>query len=561
MNNIVGIEDLEVLFAQVERAKQQWETAIDALPELVFIVNESGYIVRANRAVENWTNILVTEVAGKTFHEIIHPSCQHSCKIDTFWQNAKQEASSFNPITEQIYDTCLDKHLLLRVRRTDQEQWNDRYTLIVIVQDVTKQYEMEQALHDNAKRFEVLNAISKSILIAQNPTQIANLVLEHLHPLVPYSFACIISFDSNLENMVPLAASGEHANHIQEEKLNNFSQHLSGLQSQLKQAFLVNDVSQQPDIYALLEHLSLSRVGSIWNVPLIVQKRFIGTIILANKKRYAFKRSYYPIVQEVAKLLTVGFRQAWLRTRLEKSNENLRNSLRANEEQLQTVSHELRSPMGIIKGYTEMLYQGLLGPLTDEQQEALQILDRKGDQLLHMVQSLFTLQKMDSANLQREDVDLNAFMHEVVNSWRVLANNKEIKLKIELEPDLPTQSLDVNFMNQLFSNLLDNAIKFSQPGDTVTVRTWTTYEDLVIAVVDEGKGIPPSVLENIFQRFYQVEKGSSQSKLGAGIGLALCQAIVTAHGGRIWAESEGENKGSTIFVSLPWSLSNDEPVV
>ncbi len=558
LKNIDEIENADSIFARVEQAKQQWEAAVDALPELICVVNDAGTIIRANRAIEDWTNFPVTEVEGLNLHTLIHPSCQQPCYLDDFWQNVKQEADSFSLMTLKIYDPVLKKHLHLRARRTGQGKWTDRVDRIFIFHDVTKQHQMEESLRENAKRFEVLNAISKSILIAQTPQQIANFALSQLPSLVPYSFACIISYDTDLEKLSLLGISGNEANEIQKNRLKDFSEVVSTTQDYLRHDFIMDNVDEHPTVRRALDQLSLGAMNSMWNSPLEVEGRFIGTLILADKKRNAFEQDQNPVVKEVAKLLTVSLRQAWLRNRLESSNENLQNLLRANQQQLQTVSHELRSPLGIIMGYTEMLHQGLLGPLTDDQQKALEILEKKGDQLLTLVQSLFTLKKVDSANLKRQDMDPAAFLHEIVDSWQVLAKNKEIKLIVDVEPNLPPQYVDKDLLTQVFSNLLDNAIKFSQARGEVTVLARASYSDLIFSVADRGKGIPAEKAENIFQRFYQVEKDSAQAKMGAGIGLALCHAIVTAHGGQIWVESGGENKGSTFFVSLPYSLSNTE---
>jgi signal transduction histidine kinase len=123
--------------------------------------------------------------------------------------------------------------------------------------------------------------------------------------------------------------------------------------------------------------------------------------------------------------------------------------------------------------------------------------------------------------------------------------------------------VDADLLEQVVVNLLDNAIKFSPGGGVVTVRAYATTDDrrptmdgrpeaaVVIAVADQGIGIPPDKLEMVFERFYQVDASTTRRFGGMGIGLALCKAIVEAHGGRIWAESKGEGHGSTFCAALP----------
>lgn len=557
MINNITVEKLESVFTQVEQAKQQWEAAVDALPELICVINESGEIIRANRAIEEWTHIPVTEVEGKNLHKLLHPDCEDSCYFESIWGSPKRESTLLNLVSIQKSDSILGKHLSIRARRIEYERKRDWSNMIVIIHDVTRQQKMEKALRDNAKRFKVLNTISKSILIAQKPTQIAKLVLDKLTTLVPFTAATIVSYDPTLEKMSVLGISGMSKKHVQTLKKSALPRFLpEAIDQNLRQPLLIKDVTQHPELYATLEQLDLGDINSMWNIPLEVENRFIGSIVLIHTKKGAFLPGHFQTMAEVAKLLTVGLRQIWLRKQLESSNSNLQNMLRSNQEQLQTVSHELRSPLGIIKGYTEMLQQGFLGPLTEEQKNVLEILDKKGDQLLQMVQSLFTLQKVNRSNLQLQEFEPYAFLYDVVSSWQIIARNKELKLLLNVEQNLPKQCADINLLNQVISNLLDNAVKFSKAGDTITIAARRFNGELHVSISDEGKGIPSSELKTIFERFYQLDKGSAQAQSGAGIGLALCQAIIKAHGGRIWAESEGVNKGTTFSLILPLAISN-----
>ena len=114
---------------------------------------------------------------------------------------------------------------------------------------------------------------------------------------------------------------------------------------------------------------------------------------------------------------------------------------------------------------------------------------------------------------------------------------------------------DPIFMGQVMENLLDNAVKFSPREGLIRVRAWTEGNETIIAVSDNGVGIPPDRLEKIFEYFYQVDGSTTRRFGGMGIGLSLCSVIVRAHGGRIWAESAGAGQGSTFYIALPQSAS------
>jgi histidine kinase len=180
-----------------------------------------------------------------------------------------------------------------------------------------------------------------------------------------------------------------------------------------------------------------------------------------------------------------------------------------------------------------------------------------------MVNRLLTLQTLDTRVLEKIQLDVGHLLREIVRAWETRATQAGVKLRLEVSPDLPLLWAEYDLLSQVIVNLLDNAIKFSPNGGTVTARAYATAADqehvavgsqqpaVMVEVSDQGIGIPPEKLELLFRRFYQVDGSSTRQFGGMGIGLALCKAIVEAHGGRIWAESEGEGRGSTFYVALP----------
>jgi signal transduction histidine kinase len=242
---------------------------------------------------------------------------------------------------------------------------------------------------------------------------------------------------------------------------------------------------------------------------------------------------------------------------LQEKNIQLEKALRARDQMIQNVSHELRTPLTLIQGYIQVLEQGFLGPLTAEQQQVLQTIHRGGDWLHYMVERLLTLQTLDGSVIRRIELDPQPLLRQAVKAWQARATQAGVQLQMETPPDLPPIMADPDLLSQVMENLLDNAIKFSPNGGTVRIRAWTEQlEDpdgsqVMIAVSDEGVGIPPDKQEQMFELFYQVDGSTSRRFGGMGIGLALCKAIVEVHGGRIWAESEGEGRGSTFYVALP----------
>jgi signal transduction histidine kinase len=236
---------------------------------------------------------------------------------------------------------------------------------------------------------------------------------------------------------------------------------------------------------------------------------------------------------------------------LEVANAQLWLALEAKDQMIQNVSHELRTPLTIIHGYVELLEDSIFGPLTDDQQSALAMLTTQGNRLHYMVNRLLTLQTLDPGKLNLVEVDPAEVIQQAIRAWERHAIQDEVELCMAVSPDLPSVLADIGLLQQVIDNLIDNAIKFSPNGGAVTVAVWQSANQVVIAVADRGIGIASEKLEQVSERFYQVDGGSTRRFGGMGIGLALCRAIVEAHGGSIQIRSQGEGAGSAVYVLLP----------
>ncbi|HEX4349975.1 MAG TPA: ATP-binding protein [Verrucomicrobiae bacterium] len=223
---------------------------------------------------------------------------------------------------------------------------------------------------------------------------------------------------------------------------------------------------------------------------------------------------------------------------------------RTREEFVANVSHELRTPLSLIKGYIETLLDGARNN-PEVAERFLKIIERNTNRLDLLIQDLLTISALESGRmkLNLQPVDLHALAEKVLNDLHSRAENKNVKLVNEL-PVLPTRA-DANRLDQVFANLVDNAIKYGRPSGKVTVSGRKLDDGrLEIFVQDDGPGIPPEAIERVFERFYRVDKARSRDQGGTGLGLSIVKHIVQAHGGEVRVESE-PGKGATFFFTLP----------
>lgn len=292
-------------------------------------------------------------------------------------------------------------------------------------------------------------------------------------------------------------------------------------------------------------------IRSYAGAPIFSKGQVIGFLNLNHLDPGFFDQGQAQALQTFANQAGVAIENARLYASLQEANARLRAALLARDAAIQNVSHELRTPLTILLGYIEFVESGEAGPVTEGQGEALRIMRQQGRRLVFMVNSLLMLQTFEQEPLPVEALDLRDWLPEVVESWRYLAEDANIRLRLHMAGQLPQVMGAANYLEMVIGNLIDNAVKFSPHGGEIRIAVQPDGARVVVSVSDEGVGIPQDQVESIFGRFYQVDGTSTRRFRGMGIGLALCQTIVAAHNGRIWAESPGPNQGSTIYFTLP----------
>jgi len=213
------------------------------------------------------------------------------------------------------------------------------------------------------------------------------------------------------------------------------------------------------------------------------------------------------------------------------------------------VSHELRTPLTAIKGSMEGLMDGLLPATAETYQE----IHQEADRLSRLVDDLQELSRVEAGAYRLEilPTGLPALVHSTVKRLTSQAQAKHIKLHADLPDELSLVQADAARITQVLTNLVANAIQYTPDGGEVTVSAEQNGNEVIVHVTDTGIGIPPEHIPHLFTRFYRVDKSRSrQSGGGSGIGLTIARYLVEAHGGKIWAESEGAGKGSRFSFSI-----------
>jgi two-component system phosphate regulon sensor histidine kinase PhoR len=216
------------------------------------------------------------------------------------------------------------------------------------------------------------------------------------------------------------------------------------------------------------------------------------------------------------------------------------------------VSHELKTPITAVKGSLETLLEGALTEDPDTARRFLEVAARNSDRLASIIDDLLSLSRLEQqegATLEKQECILEGIARGAMQLCHTKAEARGIDLELDADPGL-TATVNPQLLEQALTNLIDNAVKYSNPGSRVDISVRRTGAGIALGVQDRGSGIPKPELPRVFERFYRVDKARSRELGGTGLGLAIVKHIVLAHGGTVQAESE-PGAGSTFTILLP----------
>jgi signal transduction histidine kinase len=303
--------------------------------------------------------------------------------------------------------------------------------------------------------------------------------------------------------------------------------------------------------------------GAVAGFPLRVGDEVRGVMNVAFEEPHIFSASELSVLELLADQVAIAVNNARLHQQVRAHADELAAALARQEELdrlqgefIQNVSHELRSPLALIRGYAEMLNSGELGGLQSEQERPVSIIARRTRMLSELVEDIALILEAEARPLERELVALGEVARTAVEDFRVVADQAGLTLGAEIADGLPPVSGSLAYLRRVLDNLLSNAVKFTPAGGMVTVRMWREGDEVALEVRDTGIGIPPDQLNRVFERFYQVDGSARRKYGGVGLGLALVKEIVELHGGQVRVESHVD-EGSAFVVTLP--VSREQP--
>jgi signal transduction histidine kinase len=314
---------------------------------------------------------------------------------------------------------------------------------------------------------------------------------------------------------------------------------LAGWVVRNRETAVVEDAQADPRHYNIQ---AADPTQSIAAAPMIFGDKVIGVLeAVTSKARRKFTPENIETLETLASIAAVAVQNALLF---------------AQSDWISEIVHEIRTPLTAILSYADLL----LRPDLDEamREKFAIIIRQEAERLNEQANQFLDLARLESGRemMAQEILHLPTVVALSTNVMRPLAKEKERHLSVEMPDDLPKTLGDSKHIHQALLNLISNAIKYSDPGDTVKVKGWTENGEIIMAVSDSGPGIPEDQIGNLFKKFSRLSIHEQKAQ-GSGLGLVITRQIVEAHQGRIWVESE-VGQGTTFYFSLPIVPLNEQ---
>ncbi len=329
-----------------------------------------------------------------------------------------------------------------------------------------------------------------------------------------------------------------------EEKLWPLSQGIMGRAIRESQASEVTNLSADPDYLAVVPDMRAKLT-----VPIQRENQVSGVITLESPREDEFGDKEKAFIERLADHAAIAIENARLFQAVKQANQ-------AKTDFISFVAHELKQPMTSMKGYTDLLLKGVGGVISDTQQQFLQVIRTNVGRMDEMINELLDVSRIESGKMRLnigpvQPVDV---LSDVLRNFEQVVASKNQKLKVEIEPDLPSVNGDPGRLLQVISNLVSNAYKYTPEGGTITLSVKRIEENghpfICWSVRDTGVGMTPEELDRLFTKYFRSTNPAVRNVPGTGLGLVITRSIVLLHGGQMNVESES-GKGSTFSFTIP----------
>jgi PAS domain S-box-containing protein len=548
------------LEASIARQVRRTEAMIAGMADGVMLLDEEGKVVFINPA---GIRLLGTAVVGVTMES--HAETYRLRSIDGRLLDAREvpaahALSTGKPASEVlvVIEQPNGKQITASMNAVPLQEEERVTGVIVSFRDVTERRRFEQEMQLQAERAQILADAGAFFASNIDPVWVTQAIVERVAEVLGEWAAIVLkSADSNELRVTAIyhrdmASLGLAWSYMYRQPLIVGEGIIGQVISSGYPSLTSNlEATAGPKEASPTYHAVQMKLASMLVLPLRSRREIMGALVIAaHDPDRQMNDQKLPLAEDLAERAALAIENARLYTEQVEARRKLEDLSRLKDEFLSIASHELRTPVTSIKGYTQLAKTLIAENDLRTSGEYLDVALDQIDRMSRLILELLDVSRIETGRLEirREPIEWTSFVKGVVNRHHTAVADR--RFHVEVPDDRRQVAGDRDRLEQVLGNLLENAVKYSPDGSEITVKVRDEQERLVTAISDRGIGIPTDELGQVFERFHRGRQVSSTNYGGLGLGLYISKQIVERHGGSIWVESR-EGQGTTFFFSLP----------
>lgn len=543
----------------ITRQVRRTEAMIAGMSDGVLLVDGDGRTVFINPAGQRLLGKSDTGVPIQKQPDVYRLRDAHGRKIDPQELPAAQSLSTGRSVQDVTLVIAREgkERVAVSMSATPLREEGETTGVIVTFRDVTERRALEEQMQIQAERAQILADAGAFFSSNIDPTWVTQAIAERVAEVLGDWSAVILRRADAKELSVAaiyhrdMSSLGLAWSYIYRQPLLVGEGLIGQVVATGYPSLTTNVRTSHNDTSPGTYHTSSSKLASLLILPLRTRREMIGALVIAaNDPEHAMTDDKLPLAEVLAERAALAIENAKLYTEQVEARRKVEDLSRLKDEFLSIASHELRTPVTSIKGYTQLAKMLIREGDLNTSEEYLEIALDQIDRMSRLILELLDVSRIETGRLEirREPIVWAHFVRDVVHRHHTAVSDR--RFHVSVPDDTKVVSGDRDRLEQVIGNLLENAVKYSPDGSDVVVTVEDKEGTFVTAVSDRGIGIPADELSQVFERFHRGRQVSSTNYGGLGLGLYITKQIIERHGGSIWVESK-EGQGTTFYFSLP----------
>ncbi|MGF2036592.1 MAG: PAS domain S-box protein [Nostoc sp. CmiVER01] len=539
--------------AELERQLRKFDALASSVPDFIYTFDLFGRFTYINQPLLDLLQKTSAQVLGKNFFDLDYPT-----DLATRLQNQIQQViKTGQPLKDETpYTSALGTRAyeyifvpLLGINGAVE-------AVAGVTRDISDRKQIEATVKASNERLKLLSEVANDLLLNQDPKQFLASLFQKISTHLGLEVYLNYLFEEDQQRLQLNTYGGISEEIALSVKFLQLGQGVCGYAVQHRQPAVVENALLTNNSFAIpVQSIGIRAYASH---PLIVGdacggqgQRVLGTLGLGTRQRDRFTRDELDLMETVANQVAAALERSHLVAELQARAEALDQTNRIKDEFLAVLSHELRTPMNPILGWSKLLQQGKLN--AEKTNIAIATIKRNAQLQVQLIDDLLDISRIlqGKMSLSTLPIDLNTVIRAALETVRLAAEAKSIQIQMIVSPVLGVVVGDAGRLQQVVWNLLSNAIKFTPIGGQVTIALSQVENHAQIQITDTGKGISADFLPYVFEHFRQEDSATTRKFGGLGLGLAIVRQIVEMHGGTVTVDTPGVELGAIFTVQIP----------